>query len=1181
MPDREDSIPQPPPDPLSLHSPLQPFWTNPRLRLVRWFERIAPSLAELYRSAVIHLEIPEMPGRSRIIGHCAREIANSLPEILADVERARLDYDKYVEELGDLLIALSGGPVSEGAESLPDPREATTRKVIERVRALVDEHYSIDAKQLSIARSIFQAGQKETYGEAANPVYQQWNEVREWFVGHAHDGKKTDSQYDWGEFSEKFRLFEEILTVIGQGFFLTLDDLVEFVRSATPDQIDNVIPRLAHPVHRRYFFDNLQDPNWIEAFKAKGFFARPPSAEGNFLQHWPVSEYLARVAGAAADPAAFTNLLLDIANALGGQHPPNAFVIRDIVEACIKLPGAEAIRLVPRFIGWVRNPHGFYFWRRLGRLAARLVMEGETEGAINLLSTLLKVERKKRRSSDEPWPPYRPVTSRIYLSDFRQIIDESLPALIQRAGRAALEMLCTLLGTAAKISHRAGTVEWDDNSALWHAAIGEEEEDDHDDVRMVLASAARKVAEEVVRQDPSLLTDVVTELENHRWLSLRRIALYILSKAEIAPMDLVSTHLNNQAAFYDRRIRTEYDLLAQSHFDRLSEQDQQTILGWVEPGPSGLEARVVRWRETQETEPSPEEIARYQRHWQWERLAGFHTKLPVDWQERYAALAAEFGEPQPRHVRVEARLVGPAERSPQSADELRTLTPEALRDFLRTWEPPTEGYPRPNRSSLAEVLTSIVTDAPERYTTNIALWQDLDPTYLHGIIRGFARALESEKRFPWEPVLDLCMWVLTQPREIPGRNVDRWEADPDWGGTRWWIVELLRHGFHRDDNLAIPIALRENAWQLLEALTMDPDPEPTEDEEDSERPGQSMHRAINSVRGRAIEGLVFYPGWIKRQTGDTGPASLPAEARAVLDRHLDLEVDPSLAIRSLYGRWFPWFFVFDREWGYAAVPRIFSQDERYWLVAWDGYICFNEAYEEVFEPFQIVYEKAVAQLRTPSPDSDDTRHLRDERLAGHLMTFYWRGHYSLEEQSSLLRQFFAHAPDKIRSEAIVFVGRSLQNTPEPVEHEVIERLHRLWEWRLQQANQDPGTHQAELKAFAWCFGSGRFDRTWAIKNLLATVRLTHSADPDFLVMENLPNYAAEFPMDVLECTRLLIEGQTSPIELSSWSPDLRTILTETRCHLRQEVRQASDEVVEQLGRLGYLEFKDLLSDSSG
>jgi len=50
-------------------------------------------------------------------------------------------------------------------------------------------------------------------------------------------------------------------------------------------------------------------------------------------------------------------------------------------------------------------------------------------------------------------------------------------------------------------------------------------------------------------------------------------------------------------------------------------------------------------------------------------------------------------------------------------------------------------------------------------------------------------------------------------------------------------------------------------WGLTdrETLTLDPDPEMDKEEEDFNRPSHSMHRAINSVRGRAIEGIIFYP----------------------------------------------------------------------------------------------------------------------------------------------------------------------------------------------------------------------------------------------------------------------------------------------------------------------------------
>ena len=93
--------------------------------------------------------------------------------------------------------------------------------------------------------------------------------------------------------------------------------------------------------------------------------------------------------------------------------------------------------------------------------------------------------------------------------------------------------------------------------------------------------------------------------------------------------------------------------------------------------------------------------------------------------------------------------------------------------------------------------------------------------------------------------------------------------------------------------------------------------------------------------------------------------------------------------------------------------------------------------------------------------------------------------------------------------------------------------------------------------------------------------MTQSIDPDFQVLERLPDYAGAFPLEVLECTRRLIDGQTSHVELSSWGEDLRRIFSQTRNHPVTEVRHASDGVIELLGRFGHLDYGDLLSRESG
>lgn len=88
-----------PPDEIPRPSRLTSPWTPHRLRLLSWLKEKAPSLAELYETAVILLEDQPLPGRSRIISHCVREIANALPAILAGVERTRLEYDKRLDDI--------------------------------------------------------------------------------------------------------------------------------------------------------------------------------------------------------------------------------------------------------------------------------------------------------------------------------------------------------------------------------------------------------------------------------------------------------------------------------------------------------------------------------------------------------------------------------------------------------------------------------------------------------------------------------------------------------------------------------------------------------------------------------------------------------------------------------------------------------------------------------------------------------------------------------------------------------------------------------------------------------------------------------------------------------------------------------------------------------------------------
>jgi hypothetical protein len=162
----------------------------------------------------------------------------------------------------------------------------------------------------------------------------------------------------------------------------------------------------------------------------------------------------------------------------------------------------------------------------------------------------------------------------------------------------------------------------------------------------------------------------------------------------------------------------------------------------------------------------------------------------------------------------------------------------------------------------------------------------------------------------------------------------------------------------------IPISLRSLVWEVLYPLTQDPEPTP---EYEETYDGSNMDPAtlsINTIRGAAMHAVIVYALWIKRYLKTD---KIP-EVIGVLDLHLDPNVDPSLAIRTVYGHYYPQLLVhLDRQWAETAIPRIFPEEAGMQDLrdsAWVTYITFNDPYHEVFSILKDEYIKAIKRLNT-------------------------------------------------------------------------------------------------------------------------------------------------------------------------------------------------------------------------
>lgn len=984
------------------------------------------------------------------------------------------------------------------------------------------------------------------------------------------------------KFWESVQTLLAILLRAIRGHFLTwiqvLDELLK-KKSPTDDDLKRLTQEVPNNlVTRHYFFTRLQSPEWIEPLWKRSFFKEPPQPEYDEEEGtvrfppWPEARYLARMA--AHKPRLVAKIISEM------EDTDNAVVQADLVDAMLAMPPEVSAELVDKAERWAERPY-WLLPEKLGQLIAHWAKGGRIEEALRLARALLDVLPDERRIGPGP-KEVRESQARFEIWGYQEILKRHYPELVRAAGLPALELLCDLLDKAIRLQRREGEDSSEDLLFIWRPAIEDHPQNLDHTVEDAIVSALRDAAELVVRSGNGTVEEVVKVLEGRRWTVFRRIALHLLRIFGDEAKELVAARLTDRTVFEDVGVRHEYVLLLRQYFRRLKASDQNKVLSWIEAGPD-LEGYKRNYEAGIGRAPSEEEIIYYKERWQRDWLARIGLEnLPEEWQGRYQNLTEKHGNAEhPEFPAYMTEWIGPT--SPKTADELKAMAVEEIVEFLRSWRPPETISHEPSPEGLGRVLSTVVAEDPEQFAAEATRFQGLDPTYVRSLLFGLREALKKRKTFDWEPVLDLCQWVLSQPREIAGRRIRDLEADPDWGWTRKAIADLLSAGLENCPG-SIPIGFRWRVWDILKLLTEDPEPTPEYEKRYGGADMAAANLSINTTRGVAMHAAIQYALWVRRNLEKEpnaeeqlkkGFENMP-EVREVLNAHLNTAKDPSLAVRAVYGWWFPWLVVLDEQWAREHAEHIFPLDEdqnAYFDAAWDTYITHCSPYEGAFRLLQKQYYHAVKRIGTREYHASWPAH-PDGKLAEHLMVFYWRGTLSLEDP--LLTDFWRKASGALREYAISFIGRVLTQTHEEIPQEIVERLKRLWEVRLEAAKRSPSRAEfaKELAAFGWWFASEKFDVSWALENLLESLYLVHKIEPTSIVLEHLGKTVQKYPLQSVRCLKMIAEGDQDGWEIHLGINHIRSILERA---LQDFASKAEAEmIINYLASRGFLELRELL-----
>jgi hypothetical protein len=948
----------------------------------------------------------------------------------------------------------------------------------------------------------------------------------------------------------------------------------------TADEVKAAIPFLSSPEHETYFFDRLENPEWVRPLAEQGAFSTPPpritTAGGIRFPSWAPSRYLARMA---------TLRPRDVADVVLTLQTDNSRVIWDCLRAIAAMPPAEAARCVP-FIGEAAGEALLWLgFEEAAGICASLGVANAHAASLAIAAALFA----PRLTTDTPWPRGRDEHS------YRDGLSIVVPALAANAPEAFLQMMGVWLQDVIRARSYVNEAKGYDGSEHWRAAIEDHEQNREYEVASMLTTQLRDALTVAVGDSHLSLPQSLSILAGFRFIVFRRLRLYMLAEFGSRNPELLREALLDRSMFDDYRLKHEYARLAGRHLPQLSAKDRSVIFEWIVNGPN-LADYIEFSRREHGREPSASELESRRDYWRLSRLHWIRDHLGDAERSLYESLLKNFGVPElaDLHSRVTTRW---GNESPIKAE---TFEGRSLSDVLQEingWTPTKEQrWAGANTEGLTAAFAQYVKGNRSQLSPQAELLQGSRAPFARVFLAQLAEGIKVGEEVDVEAALRLCEWVLTQ--EISQRTVPNDEneglIDPDWQWTRDTVAEFVEQvcdSREGDQPRYAVELLRKPLWDLVWTLrTERPSSDLAEDGDAVDpRLRDYLTVAINSPRGKGVEAAMAYARWVTLQVAlsDDGHKTKPnaiamlPELSELVGWHLD---GPNRRRESLaiLGSRLGLLYWIDPEWLRGIANSLFDLEglkrnppaTEGWA-AWNAFLNWVQPHIEYYRLFQSRFAIACDESATLSLSGREGDARPMHRLAEHLVVLFARGQLSLEDDGGLISRWFQMTSPDLRMHVIEFVGRTLMEKGQ-LPQDVLERFRTLWEIYWGSASREEVRGNPTRQLFGLWFASGRFPTDWSLKNLVEFSKVVAVPEPDDAVVERLAEIVEGHLTIVLPIVQRMVLGDQEGWRVDGWLEPLQTILRAGLLASGSE-RSQSIDLISVLARRGYLSFGELLT----
>lgn len=925
-------------------------------------------------------------------------------------------------------------------------------------------------------------------------------------------------------------------------------DLILEKKEPTPKQTKAILGLLKEEPYANYFFKKIENPIWFKILLRKGFFVYSPGLiqgkdkESYRIPFWAPLYYLEKI----SKYSEFSDELINIMQNITKSGVDNYYTYYVFTKMSINFKPEKSTGVVPLVRRWlISRFDNRLVSTELRKLLKHLLEGNQTGPALELIKIMTETKKEKEKVFG-----LKKAKTIIDIHRFKKLIRENISLIVEKCPKRTINVVSRNLIKAIEIEFgNTNGQTYRDGSYMWRPAIEEHTQNSRlPEIKEILAIFIRDILVGIIKKGDrpeGLLKDFM----NHKMPIFRRLVIFIFTEFTKEFRDIIENELlKDEKILSDTSVYHELYRFIKMRFGNLSESSQKLILTGIEKGPKNI--------------PSVTEGEKKERHkniWMQRWLTALEGQGAREAENLLVDLRRKTG------VRIDHPdfLVYSethwGEECPISVKEILEKDNKEIARYLKDFKE-TGGFREPTVEGLGGTLGLAVKENPTKFENDLTSFLAVPFYYLYEIISAFEKLWSENKEINWQEILRFCQQLV--------KDESFWKEERD--GKRFWLTgaisNLIESGTQEDKH-----AFSEKLLPIAREILIEMVKNETHSSDDLSDP---VTAALNSAKGKVLSSLITYAlRYVRIKYKNKNKGNIPLkkwekEVEEVFTERLNKKIDKSLEVHTILGQYLPQFNYLDKIWVNEHLKEIFPEgkdNEKYWEVAFDGYLFNNKVYGDIYKPLRNEYKRAI---KTNFRDSN-----AQERLAQHLCVVYLRGLEDLESKNSLMKFYLDNAePIQIQKSIGFLWGLYKDKVPTSQEK---QKVLSFWKYRygkvVKKTNIDDYRKEISDYIKLGIFVDEIDDKIYEMLKL--SIRYVEVAYNTAEAIELLKKNSSKYPKEIAELFDIMIdECQVIP---TYEREDIREIFENLYETKNPEVKELTDRIINKYGERGIEDFRDL------